>query len=121
MNTIEVLAARLKKLREQNKAFNKEWTQGYVADKLCVARVTYTAYENGTKQPTLETLISIADIFDVSIDYLLGRSIQKSFDEVDSYINEFVDIIETIPKDRLDESKMKILAYSKGLADAYND
>ncbi|MCL1696304.1 helix-turn-helix transcriptional regulator [Lysinibacillus sp. BPa_S21] len=118
---MEVLGARLKKLREENKAFNKEWTQGYVADKLCVARVTYTAYENGTKQPTLETLINIADLFDVSIDYLLGRSIQKGYDDVDSYIDEFVGIIETIPKGKVDESKMKILAYSKGLADAYSD
>lgn len=118
---MDILATRLKKLREENKASNKDWTQGYVADKLNVARTSYTAYENGTKQPTLETLINMADLFDVTIDYLLGRSIQKNINDVDDYVKEFVDIIETIPENKLEESKIKVLSYTKGLADAYND
>jgi len=116
---IEVLAARLKKLREQNKAFNKDWTQEYVADKLHVARVTYTAYENGTKQPTLETLINIANLFDVSIDYLLGRSIQKNVNDVDECLKEFTELIQMIPEEKIEESKIKLLAYTQGLTDAY--
>lgn len=35
---------------------------------------TYQRYENGEREPTLSTLIKIADFFDVSLDYLVGRS-----------------------------------------------
>lgn len=31
-------------------------------------------YEAGTNEPTLSVLISLADFFDVSLDYLCGRS-----------------------------------------------
>lgn len=71
---MSVFSERLKLCRENRKENNSSWTQGYVADKIEVARTTYTAYENGTKSPTLETLNRIADLFGVSIDYLLGRS-----------------------------------------------
>lgn len=35
---------------------------------------SYIRYENGTSEPKLETLVKIADIFDVSVNYLLGRT-----------------------------------------------
>lgn len=35
---------------------------------------TYQYYEKGTKEPTLSKLIALADFFDVSLDYLVGRS-----------------------------------------------
>ena len=35
---------------------------------------TYVNYEKGLREPTSEVLIQIADFFDVTIDYLLGRS-----------------------------------------------
>ncbi|WP_231493536.1 helix-turn-helix domain-containing protein [Alicyclobacillus macrosporangiidus] len=31
-------------------------------------------YEQGQRSPNMETLIALADFFDVSIDYLVGRS-----------------------------------------------
>lgn len=75
----------LKETRLSYKSKDNTWTQGYVADKVKVARTTYTAYENGTKQPTLETLIALADLFDVSTDYLLGRKCK-----VDNSKNEMI-------------------------------
>lgn len=74
---MKIFAVRLKELREDLKKTNSNWTQEYVADRVGVARVTYTAYERGTKQPTLDTLVSIADLFNVSTDYLLGRTDKK--------------------------------------------
>ncbi|MEC2073196.1 helix-turn-helix domain-containing protein [Alkalihalophilus marmarensis] len=68
---------RLKAQREKKKRNNPQWTQQFVADKLDVARSTYTAYERGTKQPSLETLSKIADILETSTDYLLGREIKE--------------------------------------------
>lgn len=65
---------RLKENREKRKTLDSKWTQGYIAEKIGVARVTYTAYENGTKQPPLDTVNKIADVLEVSTDYLLGRT-----------------------------------------------
>lgn len=75
---MEIFARRLKYEREQRKRKNSKWTQGFVADMLGVARTTYTAYENGTKQPPIETINKIADFFNVKVDYLLGRTDEKN-------------------------------------------
>lgn len=71
---MEILGKRLKQLREQKKKENSKFTQGYVADLIGVARTTYTAYENGTKTPPPETINKIADLFDVTTNYLQGRT-----------------------------------------------
>lgn len=47
--------------------------QGIVADYLGICRTSYTKYENDIHEPDLNTLKKIADYFDVSIDYILGR------------------------------------------------
>jgi len=44
-----------------------------MATMLGIKQPSYIRYENGTSEPKLETLVKIADIFDVSVDYLLGR------------------------------------------------
>ena len=49
-------------------------TQRDVADYLGIAQPSYLRYENGKAEPTLENLAKLADLFDVSADYLLGRS-----------------------------------------------
>lgn len=75
---MEIFSKRLKAERESYKQTNPKWTQEYTADLIGVARPTYTAYENGTKLPPMDTLSKLADIFDVDADYLLGRtSIKK--------------------------------------------
>ncbi|MCM3111644.1 helix-turn-helix domain-containing protein [Lederbergia lenta] len=86
-------AHRLKKLREEKKEKNSIWTQGYVAGKIGVARTTYTAYENGTKQPPLDTVNSIATLLDTNTDYLLGRTnnpspVDKDEEEFQAFIND---------------------------------
>ena len=53
---------------------DKDMTQQQIADILHVNRRTYSAYENGVNSMTPETLIAIADYFNVSIDYLLERT-----------------------------------------------
>jgi HTH-type transcriptional regulator, competence development regulator len=71
---MQTFGERLKHLREKKKQENPKWTQEYVADLVGVARPTYTAYERGTKQPQLDTVNKLADLFGVSADYLLGRT-----------------------------------------------
>lgn len=58
---------RIRDLREDNNL-----TQQQIADKLFINRRTYAAYENGVNSMTPETLIKIAKIYGVSVDYLLG-------------------------------------------------
>lgn len=58
---------RIRNLRE-----DKDLTQQQVANMLFVNRRTYAAYENGINSMTPETLVKLAKIHNVSVDYLLG-------------------------------------------------
>ncbi len=52
----------------------RNMTQADMADKLDIKnRSTYTCYETGTSSPNITMLCQIADVFNVSVDYLLGR------------------------------------------------
>lgn len=60
---------RLRRLRERNKL------KRCVLSELCgLNRNAIKRYETGAATPTADVLISIADYFEVSVDYLLGRS-----------------------------------------------
>ncbi|WP_338087426.1 helix-turn-helix transcriptional regulator [Lysinibacillus fusiformis] len=74
---MDLLPKRLKECRMNLKNFKPDYTQTYVADIIGVARTTYTAYENGTKLPPIDTLASIAQLFNVSTDYLIGLTDKK--------------------------------------------
>ena len=61
----------IKNLTEQRKL--NGLTQRQVAGYLGMSQPSYIRYENGSAEPTLENLVKLADLFDVSVDYLLGR------------------------------------------------
>lgn len=63
---------RIRDLRE-----DKDWTQQKIADMLFINRRTYAAYENGINSMTPETLIKLAKIHNVSVDYLLELTDEK--------------------------------------------
>lgn len=52
----------------------KGLTQDELGKVLKISRSTVGMYENGSREPDYETLESIADYFNVDIDYLLGRT-----------------------------------------------
>lgn len=60
-----------KRLKELRKSYGL--TQEKLADALSISRVNYTRYETDKARPDYETLILLADFFDVTTDYLLGR------------------------------------------------
>ncbi len=62
----------------------KGLTQSEVATALGVSSVVYSRYENGKRQPSIDTLVQMADIFGVTVDYLLGRQ-----DIEDSTLSEY--------------------------------
>ncbi|HHB3507868.1 TPA: helix-turn-helix domain-containing protein [Bacillus cereus] len=51
----------------------QRFTQTDIANRLNVARSTYTNWEAGRAEPDLKTLIEIANIYNVSLDNLVGR------------------------------------------------
>lgn len=64
-----MLGSRLRQQRKQRKL-----TQEDVAQRIGVARTTYAMYEQNSREPDNETLQKLADFFEVSVDYLLGRT-----------------------------------------------
>lgn len=52
---------------------DKDLKQREVAEILGVSRRTYTSYENGTYEPSIQSLIKLANFFGTTIDYLVGR------------------------------------------------
>lgn len=68
----KILAARLRECRKE-----KNLTQGQVAIYCDITEKAYQNYELMTREPKLEILVKIAEFFDVSLDYLVGRTDTK--------------------------------------------
>lgn len=64
-----MLGKRLKMLRAEKKI-----TQEELGKVVNVTKVSISGYENGNRTPDTETLQKLADFFNVSTDYLLGRA-----------------------------------------------
>ncbi|MBS4974309.1 helix-turn-helix domain-containing protein [Intestinibacter bartlettii] len=64
------------KLGERLKALRKEhrYTQEFLADYLNVTRPAIGNYEKGINEPPLQTLVKLADLYQVSLDWLAGRT-----------------------------------------------
>lgn len=108
-------ARRLKECREQRKRENGSWTQKYVAEKIGMARTTYTAYENGTKMPPPDTINNIAILLDVSNDYLMGRTnIPGSYDHLIERSTKqftFLPVVANIASESVHFTQAEIIEY----------
>ncbi|EHJ56994.1 hypothetical protein HMPREF9318_01811 [Streptococcus urinalis FB127-CNA-2] len=58
------------KLREERK--KRGFTQQEVADKIGINRGSYSNWENGKREPTLENVVKLAKLFKTTTDFLLG-------------------------------------------------
>ncbi|WP_260446688.1 helix-turn-helix domain-containing protein [Listeria seeligeri] len=91
---------RLKQLR-----LEKKLTQAELGKKINVTNVSVSGYESGNRFPDTATLEKLASFFDVTTDYLLGRSdirhpekLKKLVD--DKALNSWLyDLIENKPED----------------------
>lgn len=111
----------LAKLRKQRKMSQYE-----LAEKMGFSRGQIANYEQGTRQPDFDTLERFADYFEVSTDYLLGRSSHPELSaqrdkEVNEEVEELIKLLETMPDEKRKEMEARILAYAQGLADANNE
>ena len=66
---MNILGQRLKELRKLRRVGQKE-----MAELLGLSLRTYQFYESGAYDPSLPNLMVLADYFQVSTDYLLGRT-----------------------------------------------
>lgn len=67
---------RIKELREE-----KNISQLELAKKLNLTQQSISLYEKGDREPSIDVLKSIANFFNVSLDYLLGKSDIRNYDE----------------------------------------
>ncbi|MFD0868811.1 helix-turn-helix domain-containing protein [Paenibacillus residui] len=102
----------------------KKLTQEQLAIKVNTTKGTISNYENGHSTPPHETLVSIANILDVSTDFLLGRTNQPSEDtskeeeeESDTEISMFFKDFKSAPKERQEE----MLRFWKFIQEAEKD
>jgi len=96
----------LKYLRKQN---NK--TQEEIAQILNTNQVTYGRYELETSEPTIDTLIKLADLYDVSLDYLVGRQYANEVGYLTKEQKEFIKLF--LKLDEFDQAK--VAGYVSGI------
>ena len=102
---------KLKELRKE-----KHLTQEELANQLKIGRVNYCRYEQEQIEPDLQTLIKIADYYNVSLDYLLGRTWNNQIGYIPEDKKEVVKIIL-----QLNEiNTIKALSYCSGLLAGQN-
>lgn len=97
---------RIAELRKKNGLQQKE-----LAEKLHISAAALSTYETGTRAAPYETLCDIANLFDVSTDYLLERSDNPArFDwpGVDGEI--LIEVLDLTPQE-----KERVLAFISGL------
>ena len=90
----------LKKLREEKYLKQKD-----IAKVLGVTDRAVGHYESGARRASQEILEMLADYFYVSVDYLLGRTEVKNYENIKNYPNLNVD---GLPDDAIDEIKKYI-------------
>lgn len=86
------LGERLKNEREK-----RNWSQMYVAKRVGITNAVLSNYERDIRDPDTETLKKLANLYEVSTDYLLGNEIEHQSNErrkasiIDKIKTEFPD------------------------------
>lgn len=62
----------LQRLRDMREDFDMNQTQ--IADMLGIQQTVYSRYERGARTIPLEHLLKLADFYNVSLDFLTGRT-----------------------------------------------
>ncbi len=91
---------RLKELRK-----SKGLTQKALAAELCLTQSQINTYENGLSKPSIETLISLADYFRVSVNELLALPPRHESGDTDTLLQCYWQLTETDQRTVLDIAK----------------
>ncbi len=93
----KLFAERFKNLR-----LEKGLTQEELADELLLTRGAIAHYEGANREPSLDNLTKISNYFNVSTEYLLGRTDLKNIDAVAEYMIDKLTELGIIYSDRVD-------------------
>lgn len=101
---------RLKSLRNEH-----GMSQAEFARKIGVAQNTVSNWENGNRLIDTETIARIADLFDTSVDYLLGRTddIDQKPDDENITFDDFTYAMYNESKELTDEDKQALLGMAR--------
>ena len=91
------LGEKIKLLRKE-----KSWSQGQLAEKIGSDARQISRYENDKITPSVEAIVKIAQVFDVSIDYLLVQDAVRRPLKLDDHglLDRFKDIQSLTEEDR---------------------
>lgn len=98
------LAENLQELRKE-----KRLSQEYLAEKCQVSRQAIAKWESGESVPTIDKLVYLADLYEVTLDELVGRTTYDKYSRVKEYLNEFA--AKDIPKDVEDDISAIVTRY----------
>lgn len=105
MNSMDILGKRIRYLREKYQLSQKQ-----LATRVNLTNAQLSRYELGERKPDPEIIKDIADFFDVSTDYLLGRTdnpdlIEEKNEEslLDPELGVFFKEIKNAPEDRQEQ------------------
>lgn len=93
----------------------KEFSQEYLAEKMNVSRQTISKWENGTAMPDLKKLTELAELFNTSMDELLGTSApvnasyQADLEELNAVKAELSAVKEELKENKSKNKKINII------------
>ena len=93
---------RIAELREK-----RGWTQEELSKAIGITRAALSHYEKNRRKPDFEILTKLADQFNVSIDYLIGRTKDPNA-ELEQNVRDFVDQLELSDDDLLERFNLTV-------------
>ena len=99
------------KLSENIQKFRKKkgFSQEKLAEKCQVSRQALAKWENGESVPTIDKLIFLADLYELSLDELVGRTEKDTSIKVREYLKKF--LAEDVPEDSEDDISAIVVRY----------
>lgn len=94
----ETLAERLFRLRNE-----KGLTQESAAEAAGVSRVALTRYENGQRMPKMNIVDALAEVYGVTVDYLMGRDEPQSEPDLPPHLREPYEVFSQLTPQELNE------------------
>ena len=99
------------RLRELRERFG--YTQDYVAEAINISRITYVRYENDMRNVRGPELLALAELYHVSVDYILGseNGDEKQPTDEDGLRNKAIERVQSLP----DPALTRVLDFLEGL------
>ncbi len=104
---------RLKQLRKE-----RSLTQAALAKYLNITRQGYANYENELTNPTPSILIKLADFFECSVDYLIGRESEIGTVIINNDLKEGETELLNIYRKQSEQKRQFLMTFARGLDDS---